>query len=142
MFNLKKCFNSVELGALEAGLGECGWGMLGWLSGEALAFSSPEFFCLIHLQLQTVIHGSCIPRQAREEDVFQYSRATNTGDSGMLLLSVLPLAFQRGAALSAPLPRAGVCPSRDATLNHLSPSCLAPEKQPGKPRPAEKKQRG
>lgn len=71
LVNLKKYFNEVELSALEAlllGCGNVAWDV-GWLSGEGFACSLPEF-CLIHLQLQTVIHRSCIPCQAREEDVF------------------------------------------------------------------------
>lgn len=54
----------------------------------------------------------------------------------MLLPSVLPLAFQPGAALSAPLPRQ-VCVQAvmKSSLSELFGSC----EQPGKPRPAEKR---
>lgn len=59
LVNPKKCFNEVELSALEAVLLGCGNVArdVRCLSGEGFACSVPEF-CLIHLQLHTVIQGA------------------------------------------------------------------------------------
>lgn len=69
LVHLKKYFNEVELcpWSAPAGLWECAQD-LGWLAGEGFTCSLPEL-CLIHLQLEAVIQGSCIPCGAREEDV-------------------------------------------------------------------------
>ncbi|RLV63437.1 hypothetical protein DV515_00018273 [Chloebia gouldiae] len=86
---------------------------------ECELFPAVMWFCLIHLQLQTVIQGSCIPCRAPEEDVF-HGHKHGLSRPRDVIAECPAISIPRGTGLS-------VCSGRDATLNHLSRSCLEPE---------------